>query len=218
MAFSSGFSPHPRISYANAAPTGVASEAEYVEIGVVTRCDPLDIRQRLDAALPPGLDIVDVVEALTPDFAARLEASRWSIELAGVTRATLADAVDTLMACAEAPIERMTKGGLRTIDVRSAILAAEVVDSDPDATHATAEIPSSSPCAILKVVVRQVTPTVRPDDILAALRSVADFVPPVPALVTREQQGPLAAEGVFIQDPLAPDRESAGADGTPVVP
>ena len=28
MAFTAGFHPHPRISYANAAPTGTASEAE----------------------------------------------------------------------------------------------------------------------------------------------------------------------------------------------
>ena len=34
MAYSSGFHPHPRISYANAAPTGAASEAEYAEIGL----------------------------------------------------------------------------------------------------------------------------------------------------------------------------------------
>src|SRR6185437_4232331 len=31
MAYSSGFHPHPRISYAGAAPTGSASEAEYLE-------------------------------------------------------------------------------------------------------------------------------------------------------------------------------------------
>ena len=34
MAYSAGFSPHPKISYANAAPTGTASEAEYLEIGM----------------------------------------------------------------------------------------------------------------------------------------------------------------------------------------
>ena len=33
MAYSSGFNPHPRISYAGAAPTGSESEAEYLEIG-----------------------------------------------------------------------------------------------------------------------------------------------------------------------------------------
>ena len=52
MAYSSGFSPHPRISYANAAPTGAASEAEYLEIGLTVACDPEQVRGDLDAALP----------------------------------------------------------------------------------------------------------------------------------------------------------------------
>ena len=35
MAYSQRFNPHPRISYTNAAPTGTASEAEYVELALV---------------------------------------------------------------------------------------------------------------------------------------------------------------------------------------
>ena len=57
MAYSSGFSPHPRISYPNAAPTGAASEAEYLEIGLAAACDPDKVKDALDAALPPGLDV-----------------------------------------------------------------------------------------------------------------------------------------------------------------
>ena len=43
MAYSSGFNPHPRISYAGAAPTGSASEAEYLEIGLAKVLDPADV-------------------------------------------------------------------------------------------------------------------------------------------------------------------------------
>ena len=75
MAYSAGFSPHPKISYAGAAPTGVASEAEYLEIGLARVCEPDVLRAELDAALPDGLDIVDVVEAEAPGLAERLEAS-----------------------------------------------------------------------------------------------------------------------------------------------
>src|SRR3712207_7269815 len=64
MAYSSGFSPHPRISYANAAPTGAASEAEYLEIALAAPCNPAQVRAALDAALPPGLDIVEVVDEI----------------------------------------------------------------------------------------------------------------------------------------------------------
>ena len=49
MAFSLGFSPHPKISWIGASPTGVASEAEYVEIGVTRVLDPAELAALLDA-------------------------------------------------------------------------------------------------------------------------------------------------------------------------
>src|SRR5689334_2991491 len=81
VAFSAGFSPHPKISYTGAAATGVASEAEYLEIGLTARREPDQVRAALDAALPDGLDIVEVVEAGAGALADRLEASRWLVRL-----------------------------------------------------------------------------------------------------------------------------------------
>ena len=53
--------------------------------------------------------------------------------------------------------------------------------------------------------VRHSTPAVRPDDVLTALRAVADLAPPSPPVVTRLAQGPLdEAEGV-VAGPLAAD-------------
>ena len=201
MAYSAGFSPHPKISYANAAPTGTASEAEYLEIGVAEPCDPHALRERLDEALPPGLDILEVVEAKTPDFVQRLEASRWRMELRGVPQAEALAAVTALLSSLEVVVERLTKNGMRRFDVLPALLEARVATGGPD-----------GPCAILQVVLRQATPAVRPDDVLAALRSVAGLAPPVPPMVTREMQGPLAETGnageFSLGDPLAADREA----------
>lgn len=209
MAYSAGFSPHPRISYANAAPTGTASEAEYLEIGVAERYEADDLRARLDAALPPGLDIVEVVEARTPDFVQRLEASRWRIVLPGVDPADAEAAVAALLAQEEVIVERLTKNGMRSFDVRGSVLMASC-----QSRHTAAGL-SDGPCAILQVVLRQATPAVRPDDVLAALRRVADLVPQVPAQVTREMQGPLADDGTAqLGDPLAADRELASTDQT----
>ena len=152
MAYSAGFSPHPKVSYANAAPTGTASEAEYVEIGVLERLDPDAVRAALDEALPPGLDVVEVVEARTPDLVARLEASWWRIELPGVDPGEAGAAVEALLAQAEAPVQRRTKNGMRTLDARAAILVLEV---DP----ARAGEALGHPCAILTLVVRHGTPS-----------------------------------------------------------
>ena len=60
-------------------------------------------------------------------------------------------------------------------------------------------------CATLHVVVRHVTPAVRPDDVLSGLRLVADLEMPVPPAATRVRQGPLTETGE-VDDPLAPDR------------
>ena len=196
MAYSAGFSPHPKISYANSAATGVASEAEYVELGVSRECDPAAVRLALDEALPVGLDVLEVVVARTPDFVQRLEASLWRVELPGVPEEQASAAVAGLLAAPEVMVERMTKNGLRTFDARGAVLlAACAAGTEP-----------GDPCAILTMVVRNGTPSVRPDDVLSALRSVAELAPPAPPRVTRLAQGPLDAAGAAVLDPLEPDR------------
>lgn len=205
MAYSAGFSPHPKISYANSAATGVASEAEYVELGVTRACDPEAVRAALDAALPPGLDVLEVVVATTPDFAQRLEASRWRLELPEVAPEALAAAVQAFLAVDEALVERMTKNGVRTFDARGAVLLAQCGEEPGGPSDA----PPAGDCAILHLVVRHGTPSVRPDDVLSALRGVADLVPPIPVRITRLAQGPLDADGVAVRDPLEPDRAPA---------
>src|SRR3954451_9058110 len=81
MAYSSGFNPHPRISYAGAAPTGSASEAEYLELALAEVVDPAAVHAALDDALPDGLDVVEVVESPGGGLADLLKASRWEIGL-----------------------------------------------------------------------------------------------------------------------------------------
>jgi radical SAM-linked protein len=209
IAFSAGFSPHPRISYAGASPTGAASEAEYLEIALTEERDPRQVADALDEALPAGLDILEAVVAGPGSLADRLQASQWRIELPGVATAALEAAVSGLLAAEEVTVERMTKNGVRRFDARPPVLAAAAVTAaaadgtGPDtAGEATA---TAGQCAILDLVVRHETPSVRPDDVLSALRRVADLQPPVPPRVTRLAQGPLLPGG-GIGDPLAPDR------------
>jgi radical SAM-linked protein len=199
MAYSSGFNPHPRISYAGAAPTGTASEAEFLEIGLAATVDPDEVRAALDAALPDGLDVLEVVESRGGALADRLEASAWHVELVGVPHSEAAAAAERLLASETVEVERMTKKGLRRFDVRAAIVRLAVA-----ACPAHGES-----CAILDVVLRHGTPAVRPDDVLAGLRSMAGLSIPASAVQRRLAQGPLAGDGT-VGDPLSPDRDAAG--------
>ncbi|MCW2899089.1 MAG: hypothetical protein JWO67_1354 [Streptosporangiaceae bacterium] len=206
VAHSAGFTPHPKISYAGAAATGVASEAEYLEIGLTEDRDPAWIRGALDDALPDGLDILDVVPArMGASIADRLEASEWRVRLDGVTPGAATEATGVFMAAAEVEVERLTRKGLRRFDARSAVCACEAWACEPD-RRGKGE--TAVPCVILRMVVRHTTPAVRPDDVLAGLRQVADFAPPSPPLVTRLAQGPLNTDTGELADPLDPDRKA----------
>jgi radical SAM-linked protein len=197
MAYSSGFHPHPRISYANAAPTGVASEAEYVEIALAERVDPERLRLALDDALPEGLDIVAAAPASRVPLADLLEASVWRLAFGGVSVEDLRAAGEGFLALDRAEVTRVVKSGPRTFDVRSAVVSLDAV--------AAAE----RGCAILVLVVRHTTPAVRPDDILTALARGSLLSWPTPPLVTRLAQGTLVPAGVA--DPFEADQDAVGA-------
>lgn len=200
MAYSQGFSPHPKISWAGAAPTGCASEAEYLELRLVRVVDPEAVRRELDAALPTGLAVLEVVPAEPGSLAERLEASRWSLRLPGVDTERLRAAVRALLDAPSVPVQRLTKDGPRPVDARAAVVHAHVPDPSPGG--------AARPCGTLVVVVRQVSPAVRPDDVLSALGVVAGLELPVPATATRTAQGRLDDAG-GLTDPLAADRAPA---------
>jgi len=212
VAYSAGFSPHPKISYSGGAPTGSASEAEYLEIAVTRRCEPADIGRRLDAALPDGIDVVEVVEVDAKSAVLTLEASEWEVLLPGVAPAAAAPAVEALLAAPSVQVERQTSKGLRRLDVTAALASLSVV---PEARgRAGADIATA--CVILRMIVRQVTPAVRPEDVLAALRQTSGLEPASPAVVTRLRQGAVAdltapAAGVpAASRPAGPDQRETG--------
>jgi radical SAM-linked protein len=196
VGYSAGFSPHPKISYPGGAPTGTASEAEYLELSLTVPCVPSDVRVRLDAALPDGIDVIEVVELEGGLQALRLEASEWEVVLPGVGPDEAARAVQAFLAAPTAEVDRLTNKGLRRLDARAGVVTLEL--------DRRAGEEQDAGCAILRMVVRQMTPVVRPDDILAALRLMSALEPSSPPLVTRLAQGPLG-------------REAAAGTGTPGV-
>ncbi len=236
IAYSAGFSPHPRISYAGGAQTGTASEAEYLEIALTGACAAAEVRGRLDAALPSGIDVIDVFEmtsappvglpgalgeqdgspaaaglaaAAGPPAgrldALQLEASDWEVVLPGVAPADAARAVEVFLAAGTAEVERLTSKGTRRLDARAAVVR---LTADRRAAEGR-----DVACAILRMVVRHMTPAVRPDDILTALRRLAALTPSSPPQVTRLAQGPLGMQAAAAPAPAPGPPGPAGAAG-----
>jgi hypothetical protein len=136
-------------------------------------------------------------------LADRLEASLWEITVSGADVETLAAGVERVLAATEIPVERMTKKGLRRFDAREAIVTLEARPAGESAN-------AGETCAILAVVLRHGTPSVRPDDVLAALREVTGLDAGPAALAQRLAQGPLDPRSGTVGDPLSLDRDAAG--------
>ncbi len=179
VAYSHGFSPHPRLSWVGAAPTGTASEAEYLEIGLTRPVDPAALVTALDAALPDGLDVLEA--AVAERARAGRPDRRQPLAARAARGAPGPSCARRWPRCSPRPrvvVERVIPSGRRTIDVRAAVVAAEVLAGsapgpvvEPAAASAGAE--PGEVCAIMTAVVRQLTPAVRPDDVLGALDLVA---------------------------------------------
>src|SRR5579862_2741659 len=167
IAYSAGFTPHPRISYAGGTPTGVASEAEYLHLALTSREAATQVRERLNATLPDGIDVIDVID--DAQGSQPLEASDWRVVLPGVDPAAAERAVAGFLALSEAPVERLTDKGVRRLDARAAVVTLDVHEpADPDGGPSAA-VAGAQSCAILRMVVLHLAPAVRPDDVLTAL-------------------------------------------------
>lgn len=183
MAYSSGFSPHPRISYANASPTGASSEAEYVELCLSRQCDAQKVMAALNEVLPPGFEILAAADAVRASLGDLLEVSQWLIDLPSADEVALTSAAAALLATPELNVERTTKKGVRTFDVRGAVMDVHAENRQ------------------LHLTLRHLEPLVRPDDVVEALRRVQPGLAVDPVLLTRLDQGPWT-DG-HIGDPLA---------------
>ncbi|MDP3973164.1 MAG: TIGR03936 family radical SAM-associated protein [Candidatus Nanopelagicales bacterium] len=196
MAFSAGFRPHPKISYAGAVPTGAGSEAEYLELSTAVRIRSAVITSDLDEALPAGFSIMEAFRSTGGSLAERLQASLWEVEVLGLPEEQLGEAVDAFLAAGELPVERITKSGRRIVDARQPVLRFDA-RFEPD---------SKPQCAILDLALTHATPSVRATDVLAALWRVSGIGPKRAPRLTRMAQGPLVAGTGSVGDPLAPDR------------
>ncbi|MCZ7534552.1 MAG: TIGR03936 family radical SAM-associated protein [Acidimicrobiia bacterium] len=85
LAFSEGFSPHPKVSFGLALPVGAESEAEYLDMELLREVDLATLPGRLTPALPDGVDVVAAVPLAerAPALQEAVTAVVWRVEVLG---------------------------------------------------------------------------------------------------------------------------------------
>ncbi len=83
LAYSQGFNPHPKLGFAQPLSLGYAGLNELMEIETVEDLQPDDIKERLSALMPPGLDIktCEYSPAGGKTLAAMTDAAEYIIEI-----------------------------------------------------------------------------------------------------------------------------------------
>ena len=129
MCYSQGFNPHPILSFAMASPVGMTSYAEYMDVKVEDGADAMEMTQNLIAALPDGLSVVRtcMVEDNYPPLMAKVALCDCSITFPD--KKNIESAWDEFMAQEEILVQKHSKKGLRTVDIKPWILQHKVQEN-----------------------------------------------------------------------------------------
>ncbi len=83
LAYSEGFSPHPKISLAAPLAVGITSKAELMDVFLNRRMSPDDFIQRVAPQLPRGISIIDIqpVSLEAPSLQSRIRFAEYLVEV-----------------------------------------------------------------------------------------------------------------------------------------
>lgn len=128
VSLSEGFSPRPRLSVAASLALGYVGEAEILEVTLREAVDPAVVAERLAAALPNGIDIISVEEAVpgAKTAASRLQSAVYRVDLP-VPIADLDERARTLLQSSRLDVQEQRDGQVRRRDLRPMVLGLETV-------------------------------------------------------------------------------------------
>ena len=177
IAYSEGFSPHPKVSFTDALPLGYASDGEYAELTFAGPVDLPSAMAALNPAFPEGMSVTAVVEVPdgAPKLAKLLEASTWDVVYPD--GCSVGGAAAGVQAAAEVIVSRERKGEGVDVDIRPALHSLSTDGARVRVTvHHADHLPQAASVAV------------RPSEVDLALRQFLSDLPQ-PVLVTRLAQG-----------------------------
>ncbi len=130
--FSGGFHPTPKVSYLEALPMGVASEAELVDLELTSPVPVGQILSDLNVQLPEGFRVIEgaIIPWKSPSPSASVAASRYRVPLPKPRPQELTEKIISLLEADQLLVTRMKKGRAEQIDLRPDVLEVSRVDDE----------------------------------------------------------------------------------------
>ncbi|MBR4626360.1 MAG: TIGR03936 family radical SAM-associated protein [Ruminococcus sp.] len=115
--YTEGFNPHPYYSFALALSLGFESRCEIMDFNITDDAMSADeIRDRLNTVMPEGMGVVSVAPQVQKITAITHADYSFTLETASPDR--LKADIDRLLSAEEILIEKKTKKGVRTVDIK----------------------------------------------------------------------------------------------------
>jgi len=131
LAYSEGFSPHPRISLAAPLPIGVTSETELMDLYTTQWVSPHFFTAAVSQQLPPGIEILQVHQiALTlPSLQSQVRYVEYKVEVeTEMEPKEIESALTSLLSAKHLPWQHQRDTGTRSYDLRALIDDLRLID------------------------------------------------------------------------------------------
>ncbi|MCQ2491152.1 MAG: TIGR03936 family radical SAM-associated protein [Ruminococcus sp.] len=116
--YTEGFNPHPYYSFALALSLGFESSCEILDFNITDDTMSMDaVHDALNKVMPEGMRIVKVAEQKQKITA--IAKAEYALSLAAEDSNALYEAVQQLVSAPEILIEKKTKKGVKTVDIKS---------------------------------------------------------------------------------------------------
>ena len=124
LAYSQGFSPHPKISIAAPLPLGVTGERELMDIVIQRRISPYLVQKNLTSQLSKDMSITSVVQvpADVPSLQSQVRRAEYRVEVeTDKSVDEIKAAIDSFLALAELPWQHKRDEEMRSYDIRKLV-------------------------------------------------------------------------------------------------
>jgi len=152
LAFTEGFSPHPKVSFGLALPTGSESDGEYLDLVLEHDIDLNAVLEPLSDALPDGMAIVGATHIVdrAPALQEAVTAVAWHVIIEPSNDAT--ERLDEGLAATALPTTRRRKGREVVEDVRPVIRTLSLADASTVVMELNTQPRSAKPGEVLAAI------------------------------------------------------------------
>jgi radical SAM-linked protein len=157
LRYSQGFHPSPKFSFSDALPTGVASDAELIDLELFQPLDAGILKQGLGAQLPEGFEIIDCrpISLKTASTSASVDFATFRVELQSIP-AGLNQRLQDFLQSEQVVTEVLRKEKLISEDLRP-----DVVDLQIDGHNLLVSLHKGGPYRLLVWLLESDNATVR---------------------------------------------------------